>query len=563
MKKLILFILFMTTAILGFCQSQRLVMFEEFTQASCGPCAQQNATFDPLLLNNLSKATSIRYHTSWPGVDPMNAQNPVDAGARVTYYGVNAVPFCFMDGAAVTGSNYTGAPANVTQTMIDNEYAVPSSFTISMYQQLSPANDTIYITMLGQCTQAVSGNFVAQIGVIEKHIHFTTPPGSNGETDFYNVMKKMLPTASGFVIPNSYQPGDYFIIQSSWKLAHVYSLAQLSAVGFIQNNTNKNILQAGNSDTIPLTMPFNNDVQLMATSNYSPTNCSGTIAPMVTIRNNGNDPVTSMTIKYTVNNGTPVSYTWNGNLPTLYQTDVQLPTSNFTPEQSNTLQVYADQVNNVNDEYPKNDTNTITIVSPPVTTFWARLILHTDSMPQQTTWKVRNSSGAVVDSGGPYTLPGHTYVDTVHLPYLGCYTFTIYDSGGNGICCDNGTGVYYLYTSTGVEIRSGASFGASESTELKMDWPTAVEQFEKNGMKVYPNPFTEEAKVTFYLMKTEDVNLYLYNATGQIVKSFNKGTYPSGNQECTIDASSLPSGIYMLKMQAGEQVHICKVSIIR
>jgi hypothetical protein len=162
----------------------------------------------------------------------MNAQNPVDAGARVTYYGVNAVPFCFMEGAAVTGSNYTGAPANVTQTMINNEYAVLSPFTISMYQQLSQANDTIYITMLGQCTQAVSGNFVAQIGVIEKHIHFTTPPGSNGETDFYNVMKKMLPTASGFVIPSSCQPGDYFIIQSSWKLANVYSLPQLSAVGY-------------------------------------------------------------------------------------------------------------------------------------------------------------------------------------------------------------------------------------------------------------------------------------------------------------------------------------------
>jgi hypothetical protein len=310
-------------------------------------------------------------------------------------------------------------------------------------------------------------------------------------------------------------------------------------------------------------MPFNNDVQLMATSNYSPTNCSGTIAPMVTIRNNGNNPVTSMTIKYTVNNGTPVSYTWTGNLPTLKQTVVQLPTYNFTPAQSNILQIFADQVNSVNDEYPKNDTNTINIVSPPVTTYWARLILHTDNAPQQTTWDVKNSSGTIVDSGGPYTLSGHTYIDTVHLPYLGCYTFTIYDSGGDGICCSNGTGVYYLYTSTGVEIRSGASFGSSESTELKMDWPTAVEQFEKNGMKVYPNPFNEEAKVTFYLMNSENVNLYLYNATGQIVKSFNKGSYPAGNQECTIDASGLPSGIYMLEMQAGEQVHICKVSVIK
>ncbi len=368
MKKLVLFSLFLATAVLGFSQSQRLVMFEEFTQASCGPCAQQNATFDPLLLNNLDKATSIRYHTNWPGVDPMNAQNPTDVAVRVAYYNVNAVPFCFMDGVAPTGANYAGAPANVTQATINAEYAVPSPFTLSMYQWLSAANDTIFVNMVGQATQAVSGALIAQLGIIEKHIHFTSPPGSNGETDFYNVMKKMLPTAYGTYLPTSFQTGDYFIVQGSWKLANVYSLSQLSAVGFIQNNTNKAVQQAANSDSVPLTMPFNNDVQLMATSNYSPTNCSGSVSPMVTIRNNGNNTVTSMTIKYDVNNGAPATYTWTGNLATLQETVVTLPSYTFTPEVSNNLLIYTDQVNNVNDEYPKNDTTRITMVGAPATT---------------------------------------------------------------------------------------------------------------------------------------------------------------------------------------------------
>jgi hypothetical protein len=33
-------------------QSQRFVMFEEFTNASCGPCASQNPAFDALLSAN-------------------------------------------------------------------------------------------------------------------------------------------------------------------------------------------------------------------------------------------------------------------------------------------------------------------------------------------------------------------------------------------------------------------------------------------------------------------------------------------------------------------------------
>ena len=47
MKKLILFILFFSTAVLGFSQSQRLVMFEEFTQASCYYCGLDNLDLMP------------------------------------------------------------------------------------------------------------------------------------------------------------------------------------------------------------------------------------------------------------------------------------------------------------------------------------------------------------------------------------------------------------------------------------------------------------------------------------------------------------------------------------
>jgi Secretion system C-terminal sorting domain len=561
MKKLILCSFFLATAALGFSQSQRFVMIEEFTNASCGPCAQQNPTFDALLNSNTAKCTSIKYHTNWPGVDPMNAQNPTDAGARVTYYNVTGVPYSCMDGSPIAGSNYLGAPANLNQSKINAEYAIPSTFNLSMYHQLSAGNDSIYVTMLGECTEAVSGTLVAQMGVIEKHIHFNTAPGTNGEKDFYNVMKKMLPTASGTGLPSSFQTGDYFIVQDSWKLANVYMLSELSAIGFIQNNTDKNIKQGANSSTTPLTMPYNNDVQMMATSNYSTTNCSGSISPMVTIRNNGNNTVTSMTIKYAMNGGTPATFTWNGNLATLQQTVISLPAYTFTPVASNTLQIYTDQVNNVTDEYPKNDSSFATIVSAPATTNFAILNLHTDKAPGETTWDLRNSSGTVIDSGGPYTLQSHSYIDTVHLDGEGCYSFTIYDAGGNGLCCTNGAGGYQLITSTGVVIKQGGSFGSSEFTELKMDWPAAIEQFEKESMKVYPNPFIGEAKLTFHLLNPENVVLNLYNSTGQLVKSLNKGNFPTGDQECTLDARNLPSGIYMLKMQAGAQVHICKVSV--
>ena len=41
-------------------QNQRLVLAEEFTNASCGPCAAQNPAFDALLSANPTKITAVK-----------------------------------------------------------------------------------------------------------------------------------------------------------------------------------------------------------------------------------------------------------------------------------------------------------------------------------------------------------------------------------------------------------------------------------------------------------------------------------------------------------------------
>jgi len=36
-----------------------------------------------------------------------------------------------------------------------------------------------------------------QVEAIERHIHYATAPGSNGETDFYDVFRRAYPTDAG------------------------------------------------------------------------------------------------------------------------------------------------------------------------------------------------------------------------------------------------------------------------------------------------------------------------------------------------------------------------------
>ena len=65
-------------------------------------------------------------------------------------------------------------------------------------------------------------------------------------------------------------------------------------------------------------------------------------------------------------------------------------------------------------------------------------------------------------SGGPYGSDLTLYVHEVCVTFAGCYTFTIYDSYGDGICCYYGQGHYEVYFEDEL-VGSGGDFDDSES----------------------------------------------------------------------------------------------------
>jgi PKD repeat protein len=253
MKKTFLpFALAISTGAL-FGQSQRLVFIEEFTQASCGPCAAANPAFNTLLSANTTKAVSVKYQVSWPGTDPMNAQNPTEVATRVAYYGVTGVPDAHQDGGA------GGAPSTITQAGINTEYAVASPFSIALTHWFNAANDSIYINCEVTATQntTMTTGFL-RIAMIEKTITFSTPPGSNGETVFYNVFRKAYPNAGGTALAASWTSGQKKTVSFKAKIpSYIYSKPQIAMVAWIQDDGSKNVKQAAFSSgpSTPLALP--------------------------------------------------------------------------------------------------------------------------------------------------------------------------------------------------------------------------------------------------------------------------------------------------------------------
>jgi hypothetical protein len=92
-----------------------------------------------------------------------------------------------------------------------------------------------------------------------------------------------------------------------------------------------------------------------------------------------------------------------------------------------------------------------------------QITILTDTYGDETTWEVTGAGGSpVYGSGGPYG-NSQTYTPTVCVPNGPVIVFTIYDSYGDGICCQFGQGNYTVSVG-GQQVASGGQFTDLEST---------------------------------------------------------------------------------------------------
>lgn len=91
-----------------------------------------------------------------------------------------------------------------------------------------------------------------------------------------------------------------------------------------------------------------------------------------------------------------------------------------------------------------------------------------DQWADETSWQITTSpGGVVVASGGPFggSPAGSVFTQTVFLED-GCYTFTIFDAFGDGICCTYGEGSYAVTCSILVHASGGEFATTAESTDF-------------------------------------------------------------------------------------------------
>jgi len=190
------------------------------------------------------------------------------------------------------------------------------------------------------------------------------------------------------------------------------------------------------------------------------------------------------------------------------------------------------------------------------TTVDVRLTLTFDNYAGETSWEIRNNSNQVVFSGGNYgnQSSGSTIQINKTLD-AGCYTLTIKDSYGDGMCCNYGNGSFVFWNlETGNMITSGGSFNSSKTKAFCVgtnarsasvnDQEVIETKVAQEKWTIYPNPVGDVLQLKGKTFQGE--RYQIINTTGQIVKT---GILERG----VISLDKLETGVYFLQISTKDQ----------
>lgn len=468
--------------------------------------------------------------------------------ARISYYGIGGIPESFFDGITSVLGGSTGT-YSAFLSKYNQRIAIPSDFTISL-NGMSDGLDYTVVMSIENVEPNTSSSLVAHLSLTESDVVYSG-------TAYHFVTRRFWPDAAGTPVAFTSKSSETVLLEFTMDAS--WDLDNCEFIGFIQDNSNKEILQAVKVSVNDLMPMYMDNSGAVAINMVPVTNCAGMVEPVVTIINEGASNLSAVDINYKVNNEDLNTHSWTGDLGYGETEMVTLPPIYFELQDENDLMVYTTNPNGNPDEDPVNDTTATSFVSAEQAVPDIYLFLKLDGNPEETSWELKNSNGDVLYSGDNYTEPQAFVKDTFELATNDCFTFYLYDEGGDGL---TGGGYFALRESNFSVIYENYDFEAEEELVQFAAVVTSVTELEeKTNFSVFPNPFENQTHIGFTLENRQNVSIEVYNLMGERIIRIADKTYESGRHVETFHAAELNAGIYFVKVKIGENVMTEKISL--
>ncbi|MCX7833170.1 MAG: T9SS type A sorting domain-containing protein [Ignavibacteria bacterium] len=618
MKKVIFtIVLILLTVTIAF-SGDRMMLLEFFTSSTCGPCASNNPILTAFVNSkDPERLAAIAYHMNWPspGNDPMYLYNPNDNNARRTYYNVNSIPQSFFDGIYGISPPYSQSTFQYYYTMREN---LLSPVTILLKDSvLSGDSILIRVTVYGE-SYLSNPNATLHIAVIENHIHYQYPPGTNGETDFYWVMRRMFPNGNGS--PITLFPGTLQTVEYRFKRDTIWNQNQVSYLAFVQA-ANKEILGAAKRTVNFTLLPypayravlqgqsgsgtFRVRVPLKATGYNMPLTFSATVSPsntnvtvnfpngntlsnlndsllvqvnstsaapagvyqIILTATDANNKSHKTTVSYLINrnyvlvgtnrNGV-VQYKVDGNTYTTYTVFDWEVGSSHTLQAISPMNYTSYQYVFQNWSNNGDTTQTITVnttTNQYIAYYKLQWKLQASTNPSGIFPLVNISNANMYhDSGSVVTVS----ISPLQVQFNNkTYYFNRWVGGGQGSY--NGTNPTFQVTMNNF-INQIAIFDTVNIyvKQISSEVPAKYEL-----MQNYPNPFNPSTKIKFAVPKSGVVTIKVFDILGRQVNVVMNNHLEPGYYETEFDGSDLPSGIYFYKLEALDFTEIKSMVLLK
>ena len=287
--------------------------------------------------------------------------------------------------------------------------------------------------------------------------------------------------------------------------------------------------------------------------------CSSDAKAFIKVKNTGQNPITSVEIKYTVAGGTPNNFVWNKRtIPSMTSDTIHLPVFQV---QTNQNQIINTELVKINDTPVTSAAKSLTIKKDVVqgADSAMKLVIRTDQYGNECTFKIFKPDGTILKQGGPFD-SSTVEREFDFIPVMdGCYRLEVYDTYGDGMP----GGFIKILNSAGTQIYYAA--GNSYSSILRANVPyyapanfytitaTAGENgaISPAGEKEYAEG--ETAVYTFTPNSGYEVDEVLVDDTPVDFEN-NKYTFVAVDKDYTIHVTfkMLPTNYYKITATAGE-----------
>jgi hypothetical protein len=504
------------------------VLLEEWTNASCAPCAGNNPTIDAFVDANFGTIVPVKYHVWWPGIsDPMYQHNIPEITERTNYYGVGGVPNVIMGG--VTNPVYPYTTAGSLQEGYDVQMAAGTPLEISIIDTRVTGDSIRADVTLNLVAPLPAGDHYLRVMAVERWIHYASPPGNNGEADFYDVFRKAYPDILGTSIPTAAGTYNYSFTypldMAVWVDSMIYSIA------FVQDDATKIVWGSAKGRDLPLDVMFEK-----------------------------NTSIVEKPVAHSSNNSELPHFLFNESDELMGGFNVELFEGGFPPAG---WQVINPDGGITYGQYDGANGPTLGGSKSVMLDFYSYSSIGASDTMNTRIFTGLEPTDSIKFDYAHAEYPGYgpdRLIVRVSIDGGQTFPFTIFDKAGAELATVPETSSSFVPTNRS----EWAAFSYSLDGVV-----SSVEILEENipvGFSLaqnYPNPFNPSTIINYSVPQTAPVRIKVFDITGSEVAVLVNEVKNPGNYQIIFDAYNIASGVYFYQMSAGEFISVRKMSILK